>query len=121
MPTALLEAAHAKVSGTYEIIDNAPVLKILVEALDLGFDHPQEKQMITLTVDDLQGAIIGKEGHIEDSALTTVGPFSFEAHWYNRRRLNRKRFARYRNAGLASSCSGTAIEYTPMARRKTTG
>src|SRR3546814_524250 len=84
----LLEAAHAKVSGTYEIIDGAPVLKIVVEALDLGFDHPQEKQMITLTVDDLQGAIIGKEGHIEDSALTTVGPFSFEAHWYNRRRLS---------------------------------
>lgn len=88
MPTALLEAAHAKVSGTYEIIDNAPVLKIVAEALDLGFDHPHEKQMITLTVDDLQGAIIGKEGHIEDSALTTVGPFSFEAHWYNRRRLS---------------------------------
>ncbi|RRA23384.1 RstB [Burkholderia cepacia] len=89
MPSALLSAAHARVSGDYQIIDGAPVLSCTVEALDLGFDHPKERETITLSVEDLQSAIIGRDHHIEDGALTTVGPFSFEAHWYNRRRLSR--------------------------------
>jgi signal transduction histidine kinase len=89
MPSALLEAAHARVSGIYQIAEGKPVLTCTVEALDLGFEHPREKEVITLTLEDLEGAIIGKEGNVEDSALVGVGPFSFEAHWYNRRRLSR--------------------------------
>ena len=89
MPSALLEAAHARVSGIYQITEGKPVLTCTVEALDLGFEHPKEKEVITLTLEDLEGAIIGKEGNVEDSALVSVGPFSFEAHWYNRRRLSR--------------------------------
>lgn len=89
MPRALLDAAHASVSGKYEIVEGRPTLTCTLEALDLGFDHPREKEIITLTLEDLQGAIIGKDGEIEDSALVTVGPFSFEAHWYNRRRLSK--------------------------------
>ena len=87
MSNALLAAAHARVAGTYEIVDSLPVLTCNFEALSLGFEHPIEKQTITLTEDDLQATIIGKDGPVEDSALRTVGPFSFEAHWYNRRRL----------------------------------
>lgn len=89
MPSTLVAAAHACVKGRYNVVDGAPTLTCTVEALDLGFDHPIERETITLSVEDLQSAIIGRDHHIEDSALRTVGPFSFEAHWYNRRRLSR--------------------------------
>ena len=87
MSGALLDAAHARVSGSYELIDGTPVLTCTFEALDLGFEHPRETQTVKLTEEDLQATIIGKDGPVEDSALRTIGPFSFEAHWYNRRRL----------------------------------
>lgn len=89
MPTALLSAAHARVKGRYEIVNGEPVLHCITEALDLGFDHPQEREEMTLYIADLQSLIIGKDLHIDDSALATIGPFTFEAHWYNRRRLSR--------------------------------
>jgi signal transduction histidine kinase len=85
----ILEAAHAKVTARYDIVDGKPQLKSTVEALDLGFDHPKEKQSILLTVDDLQGTVLGRDGQIDDDALESVGPFSFEAYWYNRRRLGK--------------------------------
>ena len=88
MSSAILNAANARVKGTYEIINGLPVLTCNFEALSLGFDHPVEQQSLKLPVEDLQAAIIGKDGPVEDSALTSVGPFSFEAHWYNRRRLS---------------------------------
>lgn len=89
MQTALLSEAHARVEGRYEIVDGAPVLHCTTEAFDLGFDHPLEREKITLSQSDLHGLVIGKDLHIEDSALTTIGPFTFEAYWYNRRRLSR--------------------------------
>ncbi len=49
MSGALLDAAHARVSGTYELIDGAPVLTCTFEALDLGFEHPRERQTVKLT------------------------------------------------------------------------
>jgi signal transduction histidine kinase len=88
MSNALLNAAHARVNGTYEINDGSPVLTCNFEALSLGFDHPVERQTLKLSEEDLQAAIIGKDGLAEDSALTSIGSFSFEAHWYNRRRLS---------------------------------
>jgi signal transduction histidine kinase len=45
--------------------------------------------VVTLAFEDLQAAILGKDSPIEDRALVDVGPFSFEAHWFNRRRLSR--------------------------------
>lgn len=87
MSSALIAAAHARVDGDYSFVSGKPVLTCTFKALSLGFDHPVEVQTITLTEEDLQAAIIGKDGPIEDSALRSVGPFSFEAHWYNRRRL----------------------------------
>lgn len=87
MPSTLIAAAHSRVDGNYNFVKGAPVLTCNFKALNLGFDHPVEEQTITLKEEDLQAAIIGKDGPIEDSALRSVGPFSFEAHWYNRRRL----------------------------------
>ena len=89
MQAALLDAAHARVSGKYEIVKGKPVLTCTVEAIDLGYEHPKEKDTVRLTLEDLEGAIVGKDRDIEDSALVSVGPFSFEAHWFNRRRLGR--------------------------------
>ncbi len=89
MPRELLNAAHARVSGRYEIVEGEPRLVITSEAIDLDFDHPPEKEVITLTRADLEGLVIGKDADIDDDALESVGPFSFEAHWFNRRRLLR--------------------------------
>ena len=90
MPAALLDAAHGKVSGRYEYdAEGIPSLSCTFEAIDLDFDHPQECENINFDLADLQGAIIGKDSHIDDDALNSVGPFSFEAYWYNRRRLSR--------------------------------
>ncbi len=89
MPSALLNAAHARVSGRYQVVEGEPQLVITSEAIDLDFEHPPETEVITLTRADLEGLVIGKDGDIDDDALETVGPFSFEAHWFNRRRLLR--------------------------------
>lgn len=89
MQRGILDAAHAKVTGTYAIVAGKPQLTSTVEVLDLGFDHPKEKQSILLTTDDLQGTVIGTDGQIDDDALVNVGAFTFEAYWYNRRRLGK--------------------------------
>ena len=89
MPASLLAAAHARVTGRYEIIDGRPLLTSTVDVINLDFDHPPESETVSLGLEDLEGVIIGRDGEIEDGALTTVGPFTFEAHWFNRRRLSR--------------------------------
>lgn len=87
MKQALLDACHAKMTGEYKIVDGEPQLTCTLDVIDLGFKHPAEQQIVTMTLPDLQGVIIGKDSNIEDGALVSVGPFSFEAYWYNRRRL----------------------------------
>jgi signal transduction histidine kinase len=89
MPTRLTDAAHARISGRYDVEGGIPSLTCTVEVLDLGFEHPIEAETVVLGLDDLQGAIVGRDGEIEDQALVTLGPFSFQAHWFNRRRLSR--------------------------------
>lgn len=89
MPQRLLRAAHARVTGRYEIHEAGPTLTCTVEVVDLGFDHPLEAETVVLGPEDLEAAIVGKDGELEDTALTSVGPFTFEAHWFNRRRLSR--------------------------------
>jgi signal transduction histidine kinase len=89
MPQRLLRAAHARVTGRYELHDGKPTLTCTVEVIDLGFDHPLEAETVVLGPEDLEAAIVGKDGELEDTALTSVGPFTFEAHWFNRRRLSR--------------------------------
>ncbi len=86
MDRALLEMAHATVNADYTFEAGEPVLRCTLEARDLGFPHPREREVVTLTLPDLDGVLIGKDDELPASALTQVGPFSFEAHWYNRRR-----------------------------------
>lgn len=91
MEQSLLEHAHARVTGSYDIVQEKPQLTCTIEALDLGFPHPKETERIIVKAHDLEGAIIGasQSQNIHDDALTTAGPFKFEVHWYNRRRLSK--------------------------------
>ncbi|MDB5047260.1 MAG: sensor histidine kinase [Fibrobacteres bacterium] len=85
----LLENAHAIVKGEYSIENGKPNLTCSLEAINLGFDHPKKLQVSTVSADDIYGAVIGKELLVPESALVTVGPFRFEAYWYNRKNLSR--------------------------------
>lgn len=89
MEQKLLEHAHARLSGSYEIIEGKPQLSCALEALDLGFKHPRETEQVVLSAPDLEGALIGisQNQNVHDDALLSTGPFAFEAHWFNRRRL----------------------------------
>lgn len=88
MNRRLLESAHASLSGEYRIVDGKPELSVNLVANDLGFPHPVERRNTVLRQDDLESVVIGTSQSIDDAALVSVGPFSFEAHWYNRRRLS---------------------------------
>ncbi|MFN7110236.1 MAG: ATP-binding protein [Brevundimonas sp.] len=87
MSSDVLEAAHAHVTGKYRIVNKEPILEITTDIVDLGFPHPREVRTIVLHRADLDGTILGRDDHIDDLALVDVGPFEFEAHWFNRRRL----------------------------------
>jgi signal transduction histidine kinase len=87
MDQSLITNAHALVKGTYEIQDGMPQLRCTLEARNLGFDHPKEVEHVTIPLHDLQSALIGTSQELPDSALINIGPFNFEAHWYNRRIL----------------------------------
>ena len=86
----LLDNAHARVSGSYEIVKGKPQLTCTIDALNLGFEHPKETERILVPAPDLEAAIVGtgQNENIHDNALLSVGPFQFEAHWFNRRRLS---------------------------------
>jgi signal transduction histidine kinase len=87
MNRSLLDHAHARVVGSYSVIDGIPKLSYELEAIDLDFEHPKEIENITISAPDLEGLLSGVSRSIPDIALSDVGPFSFEAYWYNRRRL----------------------------------
>ena len=83
----LLSHAHAKVSGRYHIDTNGPQLTTTIEINDLGFDHPPENDSFPLDKDDLVSAFVGKDTGLDTIDLESVGPFSFEAYWFNRQRF----------------------------------
>jgi hypothetical protein len=86
----LLDHAHARLSGSYEMVNGKPRLSCALEALDLGFKHPKEIERVVVSAPDLEAALIGvsQNQNIHDDALLSTGPFKFEAHWFNRRRLS---------------------------------
>lgn len=88
MPTPILQAAHAKITGQYRIEDGEPVLTCLTEVFDLGFEHPPESETTVLTRSELESLVISNLGDVDDDALVSLGPFKFEVYWYNRRRLS---------------------------------
>jgi signal transduction histidine kinase len=87
MSSDLISNAHAKFKGDYAIVDGEPVLTVRMEAINLGYEHPREVDTVTLTLPDLEGLLTGPDQQFPFSALTSLGPFKFEAYWYNRRYL----------------------------------
>ena len=83
----LLAHAHTKVSGKYDIDANGPHLTTHVEINSLGFEHPIEHDTLVLDSDDLESTFVGKDTSLDSDDLRSVGPFCFEAYWFNRQRL----------------------------------
>ena len=82
-----LAHAHTKVRGIYSIDAQGPRLTTHIEVNNLGFEHPPEQDTFILDNDDLQSTFIGKDTGLDSTDLASVGPFSFDAYWFNRQRL----------------------------------
>ena len=87
MQKALTQGSHVSVSGTYQVIEGKPQLACNVEIRNLGFPHPVETDSYLISAEDLESAMIGTSREIPETALVSLGPFSFQVHWYNRRLL----------------------------------
>ncbi len=89
MAPELIQNAHARFTGEYIAKGADPHLKVTLEAISLGgFKHPREVDVVTLALPDLEGLLTGLTQDVPISALTSVGNFSFEGYWYNRRYLS---------------------------------
>lgn len=87
---ALIENAHASLTGNYSVKNGEPKLELKMVATKLGnFEHPRETDSLTLTLPDFEGLLTGTDNQIPESALTTVGDFDFEIYWFNRRYLSK--------------------------------
>jgi len=87
---ALIENAHASLTGTYTVTAGEPRLDLKMVATKLGnFEHPRETDALTLTRPDLEGLLAGSDNQLPESALASVGDFEFEIYWFNRRYLAR--------------------------------
>ena len=82
-----LKEAHASIEGRYEIGKEGPKLTLDMTIRKLGFEHPLVTDTKIFEGADLYGPIAGKDTGIDVPSLTSVGDFTFEAHWFNRRRI----------------------------------
>ncbi|GLS05833.1 hypothetical protein GCM10007860_29920 [Chitiniphilus shinanonensis] len=87
MQKALIQGAHVSVSGAYTVAEGKPQLTCDIEIKNLGFPHPVESENYLISAEDLESAVIGTSREIPESALASLGPFTFQVHWYNRRLL----------------------------------
>jgi hypothetical protein len=84
---AILELAHARAIGRYNIENGGPRLEVDMWCGDLGKGNPPEARRIYLDRIDVRSITNDPDKEIPASALVTLGPFSFEFYWYNRRIL----------------------------------
>ena len=84
---AILDLAHARAIGHYRIDDGKPHLEVEMWCGDLGKGNLPEERRVFLERIDLRSITKDGDTDISTSALRTVGPFSFELYWYNRRLL----------------------------------
>jgi len=82
-----LKESHASIKGRYEIKDQGPILTLDMTIRKLGFEHPLVTDKKVFEGADLYGPIAGKDTGIDAPSMISVGEFSFEAHWFNRRRI----------------------------------
>ncbi|MET4448501.1 signal transduction histidine kinase [Bradyrhizobium sp. GM2.2] len=83
MNRLLLDNAHAKFSGKFV----GGVLSIHMEAVRLGYPHPKETDDVSRSAQELEALLQDASHELPASALQSLGPFDFEAYWYNRRLL----------------------------------
>ena len=83
---SLLDAAQARVTGTYSLEEGKPSLEINLWCGDLGKGNPPESSRIFLEKVDLRSITKEADSEIAATALTSVGPFNFELYWFNRQR-----------------------------------
>ena len=83
----LLSHAHTKVTGRYYIDTEGPHLGTHIEINNLGFEHPPEHETLVLDSDELESTLVGKNTGLDSADLISVGPFAFEAYWFNRQRI----------------------------------
>ena len=89
---SFLSHANAKVKGNYRKREADPELELRIELCNIGFKHPHEVSIETVTADVLRGALVGLKAKrrrmnkrdLDYSALDRVGSFDFELHWFNR-------------------------------------
>lgn len=86
LDNAILELAHARVSGEYIVKDGVPRLELDLWCGDLGKGNKPESRHEELDRIDLR-SLTEDTVEISRSAVRTVGPFKFDFYWYNRQRL----------------------------------
>jgi len=84
----ILDYAHARVTGTYEIKEGNAQLEADLWCADLGKRNAPETRRIFLEQVDLRSITDDPDTEIPASALRSVGPFTFELYWFNRRLLH---------------------------------
>ena len=84
---AILDLAHARFTGRYTVVDGKPRLEGDLWCGDLGKGNAPEERRVRLEGFDLRSITRDADTEVPASALRTVGPFSFELYWYNRRLL----------------------------------
>lgn len=82
----ILDFAHARVLGKYEVDDSGAHLEANLWCGNLG--GPPEERRIFLEQVDLRALTDNPDTEISASALRSVGPFTFELYWFNRRILH---------------------------------
>lgn len=84
MDKEILAAAHATVKASYVIGRGSPTLDVY-----MTFKGPERKEdkHLHLTSVDLSDLTDDPTEDIPDYAVRSVGPFEFEAYWYNRQKL----------------------------------
>ena len=82
-----LDLSHASIHGEYSVGKSGPELTLKIKINGLGFDHPIIEEELRFGKMDLVAMVRGRGEGIPEDALTDLGRFSFEAHWYNRRRI----------------------------------
>lgn len=90
----LLKEAHASAHAKYEITAEGPQVSV-----DLMYKVPTsdknavskriETKSLVLGTQELTTVLDDADDSVPRSALTTVGPFEFDAYWYNRQRLTK--------------------------------
>jgi signal transduction histidine kinase len=84
MNNEILATAHATVKASYKIVRGAPTLDVY-----MTFKGPERKEDKHLRFGKVDLSVLTDDANeeIPSYALQTVGPFEYEAYWYNRQKL----------------------------------